>query len=101
MAPRLLGWLLVLLAYSSPGLAADAWLLWQKPEGPVGGRFRDTWTPLGSYESQRECLAARREILMALRRKHAVKSDADAVTVEGSQGWRLTYTCLPGGVTPR
>jgi len=105
MTPRSVGWvsiaLLVGLALASPATAMDGWILWQKPEGPVGGRFRDTWTPLGGYESQRECVAARREILVALRRTHPVKSEADAVTVEGSQGWRLTYTCLPGGVNPK
>jgi hypothetical protein len=91
----------IVLALLSPASAGEAWVLWQKEGGQVSGRFKDTWTVVGAYGSERECRAAWREMLSGVRRTHTATDSADAVIVQDPLGWRLTYACRPGGKHPR
>lgn len=93
--------LVVLLALTWPAAARDAWVLWEKKEGQTSGQFKDTWTLVGSYESERGCRAMLNEILSGFRRRDIATVSADTVIVKDPVGWQLTYTCLRGGVHPR
>jgi hypothetical protein len=101
MTLRLVALAALLLAPPRLASGAETWILWEKKEGQMSGEFNDTWTPVGSYESERGCRAMRREIVARYRRKDVTAVGADTVRIKDPLGWWLTYTCRPGGAPSR
>src|SRR3989442_1252063 len=94
---------LCLLASAATAHAACAWVLWAAGAAITGTSSEETWDPVGSYESLKECESIAQRMENNLEQRGYVKTQ-EGLYVKKTPRVLLAhgaFKCLPDALDPR